>query len=211
MTQAIETTRVLIRRRRELDEAARDRRQDLESLQAQVRTLAKRFADPEDASAESEFASARTDLHSALGRVREAETELAEFAQEHPTPEELAERERRLVAEAEQMKQREARHQFAELLRGRIQSFDRAHELELEARNVFELAKEQWPQGNAELPVAAGILQDLAFTNSNGFFEVFNEFGGWITTARRGDYFAWKEKAERWLSQYVVEFNPEGR
>jgi hypothetical protein len=87
-----------MRKRRDLETALQDRREDLTAIQAEVRESIQQLADdPESNELETRVAEGRVRLAAARQAVQSAEDRLREHVQQFPTKEELEARERELL------------------------------------------------------------------------------------------------------------------
>ena len=158
---SIEQLRSVSRRRRELAATAQDSQENYEDCQTIVATLAARLTDEQDGAAERDLPPARERLKE-LSRIRVAAANaLATFDSDHPSDSEIAQREVRLVRQADDAEREIARNAFTENVRQRLYLLEQLRALEIEAGEMYTLARQRWPHSAAGQPAAAGISSEL--------------------------------------------------
>ena len=196
----LERVRETSRQRRGLEQTLQDAQENYSDHQKAICDLTSRLADAGDVTVEKELATARDRLR-ALGAIRDkAAADLAEFANEHPTADELARRESSLARQAELSEQARVKNAFVENVRRRLELLGEMKDLEAAAISLYADAKKRWPhhvsapEGQLPIRAVAGIPQELLRFMSDGFWELNGK-------DFHGRFAAIKLRADRWLSQ----------
>jgi len=167
---SIEQLRFVARRRRELAAAAQDARENYEDHQTMVATLAARLTDEQDGAAERDLPPARERLKE-LSRIRTAAANaLSTFDHDHPSDDEIREREAELVRQADNAERETARNAFRTNVRQRLDLLEQLRALELESEQMYALARQRWPHSASGQPAAGGISSELVRFLQAGFW-----------------------------------------
>ena len=167
---SIEQLRYVSRRRRELAAAAQDAQENYEDHQTIVATLAARLTNEHDGAAEHDLPPARQRLKD-LSQIRvAAASALATFDHDHPSDEEIRQRESEFVRQADDAERETARSAFRANVRQRLNLLEQLRALEIESEQMYTLARQRWPLSASGQAAAGGISSELVRFLQAGFW-----------------------------------------